>query len=694
MPEPIYKVQRNKSTGAVRDLVSHDNGATWQIDAANHEELPPADPIVAEQMDRVDGGRNLAARDPELFGTGSTPKIIEVTEADGGPIQIEGDVPQQQKMSPLEALGRGGADTASFGFSDESAGAGAALRELAEVAGSKLGLSAAPYERTAGRGVDAPLSSRSGYAVNRDAWRGEDAQALADQEGAFRGGQVGAALLTAAAPLGSAARGGALLQRVAGLAKGGAIAGGLSGAGNSRANLADDPRGLARDTAAGAATGAVVAPVAGEAVRAVVHPLAKLAARGAEGLRGSANANRLAASGTYGAQLRDIASNRGPQAINELGEDIERLGIHKGEGMLGFLPQPPATYERNSARIMQDAGRRMGAAEDAIAEVADPLVTTSGTIGDLYGEASKVAGRADPAAPAHSNFLRNSADRLKDASMSVSGPGTTGDEAWMPFSRALEERRYLDDTIDWTRKGGGDEAPRAEQVRRWVAGDLRSGIRDTLDTAAADPNSAVTPELADAWKSGNRDFATAATVHDPSMARVYQEYGNQKISLPAWMAAAGGTARGGPVGGGVAAALAQLAKSRGTPALAGAQRFGQRQLEGIAKGAEPAAANAAAIGQARDLAPDAMPLVQSMTQAPAYAAQPEPDYTQSQGHELEGKVRTALEQDPQAFGRHSAGLLNAMQSGDPDRFTAELYKASANQDFRTRYLPSLQQGAR
>lgn len=419
------------------------------------------------------------------------------------------------------------------------------------------------------------------------------------------GEATGGAALALAAPASGAARGATMVSRIPGAAKVGALWGGAVGTGGADGDLADRARGGLE----GATAGLVLGPVADETVGAVSGRMSEAARAASEALRRKANVNRVAATGTYGAQMRNTAQNKGEQWIQDLGEGIEAKGLHEGEGPLGFLPQPPETYGRNAQALRSDALERMTSAEDAIVSQADPLVPTASMIDDMRGQSGAAFDRVDPAGQSHGGFMSTMADRMENASQYIVGPdgGPMPGTQAMPFSRAIDERRYLDSNIDWTRRGGYEGSGMQEQVRRGMAGDMRAGIRETIDKAAE--SGQVDPAVAANWKGGMQDYALAAAVEEPAMARVYQEYGNQKISLPGWL---GANAVGGPLAP-LGVAAGEVAKHRGAAALAGTQRLGQRAFRNVADAAEQTAMPAS-MGAARAAQTATAPAMQ-----PAYA---------------------------------------------------------------------------
>jgi hypothetical protein len=142
------------------------------------------------------------------------------------------------------------------------------------------------------------------------------------------------------------------------------------------------------------------------------------------------------------------------------------------------------------------------------------------------------------------------------------GPNGQPVSHYADWGDAIGQRRYIDKQIDWNRLGGGSEAPMQESLRRFVAGDLRAGTKDALEQGVR--NGTLPAELNAGWNNANNDYRLAAAVQDPAVARVYQEYGNQKISLPAWNAF---SSQENPLRGGLAGIAADFVKYRGARRL-------------------------------------------------------------------------------------------------------------------------------
>lgn len=279
-----------------------------------------------------------------------------------------------------------------------------------------------------------------------------------------------------------------------------------------------------------------------------------------DALRESGLANRVAATGLYGAQYRNMVANHGPDYVQNLGRQIEDAGLHEGNAMGGkwnpmnWLPQPVSTYADNAKDLERTSLSQMKNAEGGLAALENkPQINMGGVAQTLRDRAGRVADMADPAGAQEAQFSTQMADNLEK-----------GGNDWQ---KALANRRYLDENVNWSKRGGYEGAAMQEQVRRDAANGLRGELSSALDRGVASGD--VPAELAQGWQQGRNGFSLAKQVGDVAEARVAQEQGNQLLSLPSWAAAAGGLATGSPINGLAAGVGAQLMKTRGRSAAAG-----------------------------------------------------------------------------------------------------------------------------
>lgn len=176
----------------------------------------------------------------------------------------------------------------------------------------------------------------------------------------------------------------------------------------------------------------------------------------------------------------------------------------------------------------------------------------------LRASAGKNASMIDPAGAQEAAFRTQMADRI--------GQYASGD-----WNQALANRRYLDDNINWGSRGGYEGAPMQEQVRRDVANPLRQEISNALDRGMASGD--IPESLGRGWQNARDDFALGSTVQPEAQALQAQQ-ASQGFFTPASLgslgAAAGGFYTGHPVAGLAAGVGAQLARTRGSSAAAGA----------------------------------------------------------------------------------------------------------------------------
>ena len=76
--EPLYKTQRNKRTGAIRQLVSNDDGATWEVQSERPGKPAPNPADIVAEEDGP-GGYDLVARQAEADAMSS--RVDEIGRA-------------------------------------------------------------------------------------------------------------------------------------------------------------------------------------------------------------------------------------------------------------------------------------------------------------------------------------------------------------------------------------------------------------------------------------------------------------------------------------------------------------------------------------------------------------------------------------------------------------------------------------
>ncbi len=371
--EPLYKSQKNKRTGAIRQLVSHDDGATWTVQSQRGGAAEPIDesPDVAappevvrrrqaeyeaEHPDEVPGLRKLgfsapdgAAMEPDPRGP--PPWVLQ---------RQQEDVPAAAPRAPAPAPMRAGVQQMplraqpppaplSAGVAQQPTGDGRmstsearsiGARNPWEMGGEASGLGAwiaaklgGEAPRTTARGVNAPLDPRSEYEVGRDLAQAEQARALRERPDEYQAAQTTQELLAAAptmfvapfaAPAAAVGAGGVAAAPTLGrmvLAN----AGQAGAAGALRGGGAAEPGEVGTGALRGAAIeGSIGAALAGgpAAIARGAPGLAKMAGKAADRWR-------AAASGAYGGEMSKLAERYGDDYAEQLGRAIERMGLHE-----------------------------------------------------------------------------------------------------------------------------------------------------------------------------------------------------------------------------------------------------------------------------------------------------------------------------------------------------------------------------
>lgn len=266
--------------------------------------------------------------------------------------------------------------------------------------------------------------------------------------------------------------------------------------------------------------------------------------------------NRASAAGFYGHDLRRVAAqNRGDamQNVENLGRKIEDAGLHKGDGMFGWLPGSAERYGDNAAMLREEGLAQMNSAERELAGLeGGPQIDMRDVRAKLGAGAQRSRGRWDPEGDEESVVRQQFADRIP--------------EEPVDWTEALQERRYYDDLINRNRPGGISTAPLKEEIRRDIADQMRGKLTTSLDEAAA--RGEIGSDVADNWRGGAEDFSLGALVGDVAAKREIKNLGNQAISMPAWIAGAGASG-GNPLVGVATARATDFVKNRARSAIAG-----------------------------------------------------------------------------------------------------------------------------
>lgn len=409
-------------------------------------------------------------------------------------------------------------------------------------------------------------------------------------------------------------------------------------------------------------------------------------------LEAAASRARVAATGMYGGAMKKLANEIGDDGITRLGNKIEEKGLHDAPGIAGWFPGSAERYHDNAVALADNAlVRQRTAAFDA--DQAGVRVPTARTANELTPQIQEADSAFDPQGRNEAAFAKDLQGRMRSRSdvTSVHEPDMGFDENGnlyenagqdanlgdynVSFGKALKERQRLDQNIAWAKRNPGTNTPDEEETRRYVANQLRGELLTSLEDQE--------PHIAEPFRQAQDDLNTALTVQTPSAARVYQEAGNQRISLPTWIAGAGGIASGNPLTGAAMAAGASQIKARGQSAYAGMLRGGQRvgeamqdpQAQMLSKFLQSPGAGVTAGGMAggnpREVQQDAA--------------------ADGNGSRLPGVINQML-QDPQRaqqLGRYRAEFENAGRS--PGGISALLLKLENDREWRTNIKPQLMQ---
>ena len=281
---------------------------------------------------------------------------------------IDAPIAKPPEVSKAESVGYGALNTASFGGDDEGAGL------FSMVAGE--------VPRTVGRGVDAPLDTRSDYEIGRDRARDAHADAEAANPKTYMAGQVLGALPTAILPASSGATAGVrALQTLETAVPAGLAYGALD-------SDAEKPVDVAFDAIAGGEGAALVAPALNEVIHRGITRIAPLVKDFVLGRGAKEKALRTA----YGPRINDaIAANantpqgmdlralarRGadPGAIEAHTEEI-RKGLEElaGDSKQALRAADPKAHEEYAATIRRELEGLWPERETALRGVDDKVI--------------------------------------------------------------------------------------------------------------------------------------------------------------------------------------------------------------------------------------------------------------------------------------------------------------------------------
>lgn len=550
--------------------------------------------------------------------------------------------------------------------------------------------------RAAARGASAPLMTpeQRYRAVHDETLRGirqstEQARAESPVATAVSEGAAALPLAVATAPVfGTAAPAGAVpwsalaARNAAQGAVLGGIAGGAGSEGDSR--LSDAAMGAGAG-AAGGAVGTGLAYGSGrvmtsasqsldDAARAIKTSRPVSAVRDYAG--NLADRARVAGTGAYGGQLKQITKNEGFDFTDrDLGQAVERLFPPK-PGPLGIpIPRTARGYAKLAGPKRDELGQ---AIDDALRQMDDQGVSApvrpSG-----YGDELAVVEPIDSELAQYGNRMRiGDDDKIMRGALRakrMDALAAAGDNERLTPTQLAEMKRSLEGSGYASEATRGLPAGVQREANRVASSGPREALRDAAEKQAL-------PETLEAWQSANRDYPIAKMIAEISEGRAAQEQGNQIVSLPSAIA---GTVSGPAAAPGMF--VWEMAKRYGGDATANAMRGVQRSLTpaigpkpAIALPAQEAVPAAGSIwgalarrGQPAMAQPAGEPRVEIGEARITKREDGRGNAETSMGHNVQQQVAIALRAYPNALGPFKAELKAA--AGDPVKLSAAISDA-------------------
>ncbi len=339
-------------------------------------------------------------------GTGLTGEIEDREAATG----LAGLITGQPQVDKSTSAARGAVQGASYGFGDEIAAA------------VDTGVSKVPGLREFAQmlhGDNLPIDDPSlTYSQRRDAYRAKNEQAQQANPKTYIAGEL-AGGLAAPIPGGAAVKGATAGAKIASVAKTGAKVGAAAGLGMSKADLTQGEYGkAATDTAIGAATGAVVAPVihgAGKAVGAAldfVNPKAAEAAKSAQRwiAKEIGGEVRGASTATARKQLADDAQNVSRIVLKDKG--LREAIDNATEQSVEHLEHANGVVADRLSTVNKKLSPNWGKIDTALGEAAP---TSGQVIGAVEENVAKLRATGRTSDAAEADALEAIAGRLKKA---------------------------------------------------------------------------------------------------------------------------------------------------------------------------------------------------------------------------------------------------------------------------------------
>jgi hypothetical protein len=441
--------------------------------------------------------------------------------------------------------------------------------------------------------------------------------------------------------------------------------------------------GLGAATAGSALVGAGMPQVTREALESGVLP------RGASAVQGIANKAarmRAGASGAYGAEVDKVAKQMKlpPEAaMVKLGNEIERLGIHKRPGGAA-LPSTPNVYADNAARVQSKAGREIST---TLAEAGEQGVSYPKE--DVVARLARLASRAGKDTDADSSRARTLA-RLASKVEDKPGESLSPQQLWALKKKYEKAGGYRGD-----RNAPMGTAVKAE-AHRDAAGIPRRALHEVMreQSYQGAPINALGGDrdfgTAQRFAQAMEDYGPASTVKNLADKRVAHGMGNNPVPLTA--GAQGGIAGAAIHGVNTVGRDVGANALRSLEAVARTGAIAPPAFGGVATGA--AAASGAAPDRPAVQPPPALPPPQPapLPRSPAPAVS-EPG--RSHGNQLPERIQEALlsNEGGEPLGQFTQPLRDAFDTGDDKQINAAIARVTDDPAFRRDYLPMLEQRA-
>jgi hypothetical protein len=417
----------------------------------------------------------------------------------------------------------------------------------------------------------------------------------------------------AAAPYAAAVKGASFAANAA------RASGVLGGVGALEKMHTGDPLEIAKGAGFNAALGAGSHYVGGK-----VSQLAD-AAEGA--LEKGADMWRAASAGAYGAQLKNLIQERGPEYVRELGKAIERLHIDQrgAESMLPrWFPQGAESIMGRAGTVRREIGSKIGS-------IIDEATAAGGGTHRVYVSRSLRQAAKQLEGPNGIAIVpsdQGKAAALRDAAARVEANG----EKFMSNRELFDLKKAFESEAGFS----GLKTPGETATARGYEAAADVPRKLNLQTIRRQQGEEVGSRL----EAAKEDFGFAKTAEDLAQGRYYKELGNQIVSLPSAGHGVSGAAIGGPVGAAAGIAASQGLKHYGRDVGASAMRSGQELAGEVSR--------AALTGR------EVLPLAAGV--AGATTTPPEAQ-----------RALVKLQADPRAFGDLSNAVRQAAQEGDVRR---------------------------